>query len=134
MENIRRISEVAVLFADSCTIALTSFISPYKKDRGLARELHQKRGLGFVEVYVNCSVEEAEKRDPKGLYRKAREGVIKDFTGVSAPYEVPEHAEIVIDSATTGVEEAVRQIVEYLEEKSMLTKEKAAENEKAAVS
>ena len=83
---------------------------------------------------MNCSVEEAEKRDPKGLYRKAREGVIKDFTGVSAPYEVPEDAEIVIDSATTGVEEAVRQIVEYLEEKGMLTKEKAAEDEKAAVS
>lgn len=83
---------------------------------------------------MNCSVEEAEKRDPKGLYRKAREGVIKDFTGVSAPYEVPEDAEIVIHSATTRVEEAVRQVVEYLEEKGMLTKEKAAEDEKAAVS
>ena len=123
MENIRRISEVAVLFADSCTIALTSFISPYKKDRQLARELHQRRGLGFVEVYIKCSVEEAEKRDPKGLYKKAREGVIKEFTGVSAPYEEPDSAEIVIESATTGVEEAVKQIVQYLEERSMLSSE-----------
>ena len=122
VENIRRIGEVAVLFADSCTIALTSFISPYKRDRDLARELHKKRGLGFVEIYVRCSVEEAEKRDPKGLYKKAREGLIKEFTGVSAPYEEPDNAEIVIESVSTGVEDAVKHIVQYLEGNDLLLK------------
>ncbi|MDI1490560.1 MAG: Adenylyl-sulfate kinase [Ramalina farinacea] len=119
-ENIRRIAEVALLFADSCQIALTSFISPYRADRATARALHKARDLPFVEVYVQISVEEAEKRDPKGLYAKARRGEIKEFTGVSAPYEEPEEAEIVIRSAETGVEEAVKQIVEYLEGKGLV--------------
>ncbi|KAF4556977.1 Adenylyl-sulfate kinase-like protein [Elsinoe fawcettii] len=124
-ENIRRIAEVAKLFADSSTIALTSFISPYRADRETARKLHaETKGtdapLPFVEVYVEISVEEAEKRDPKGLYKKARAGEIKDFTGISAPYEAPENAEVVIDSAKTSVEEAVVQIVKYLESKGYL--------------
>ncbi|KAH2936826.1 hypothetical protein KXW15_002601 [Aspergillus fumigatus] len=96
-ENIRRIAEVAKLFADSANIAITSFISPYKADRETARKLHEvptpgeETGLPFVEVYVDVPVEVAEKRDPKGLYKKAREGVIKEFTGISAPYEAPDN-------------------------------------------
>ncbi|OQO04944.1 Adenylyl-sulfate kinase [Cryoendolithus antarcticus] len=125
-ENIRRIAEVAKLFADSTTIALTSFISPYKADRQLARDLHGDSGktaeasLPFIEVYVDISVEEAEKRDPKGLYKKARAGEIKEFTGISAPYEAPEKPEIHIDSAKTSVEDAVRQITDYLEKEGLL--------------
>ncbi|KAL8793532.1 MAG: hypothetical protein Q9195_003905 [Heterodermia aff. obscurata] len=124
-ENIRRIAEVALLFADSCTLALTSFISPYRADRLLARKLHEERGIKFVEVYVQVSVEEAERRDPKGLYKKARAGEIKDFTGVSAPYEEPEGAEIVIRSGETGVEEACRQILSYLEGERLIEKSSA---------
>ncbi|KAF2748131.1 adenylylsulfate kinase [Sporormia fimetaria CBS 119925] len=126
-ENIRRIAEVAKLFADSSTIAITSFISPYAADRAQARALHaapsadpDDEPLAFIEVFVDISVEDAEKRDPKGLYKKAREGKIPEFTGISAPYERPENAEITIKSAETSVEDAVRRIVGYLEEKGLL--------------
>lgn len=124
-ENIRRIAEVAKLFADSSTIAITSFISPYRKDRETARELHSKVEAGevelpFVEVYVDIPLEEAERRDPKGLYKKAREGVIKEFTGISAPYEAPEKPEIVVKTAEKSVEECVVQIVEYLVAKGLI--------------
>jgi adenylyl-sulfate kinase len=126
-ENIRRIAEVAKLFADSCTIALTSFISPYKADRAIARELHaQSQGgegdleIPFIEVFVDVPVEEAEKRDPKGLYKKARAGEIKEFTGISAPYEAPEKPEIHVRTDQLSVEECVAKIVEYLEEKKLL--------------
>ncbi|KAI4251555.1 MAG: hypothetical protein L6R42_008337 [Xanthoria sp. 1 TBL-2021] len=121
-ENIRRIAHVAALFADACTIAITSFISPYRADRATARKLHRERGLEFVEVWVDVSVEEAERRDPKGLYKKARAGELKDFTGISAPYEEPEGAEIRIRGGETSVEEAVKQIVEFLEGKGYLKK------------
>jgi len=121
-------AQVAKLFADSSTIALTSFISPYAADRASARALHASSGaaaastsgdapLPFIEVWVDISVAAAERRDPKGLYKKARAGEIKDFTGVSAPYEAPERAEIHIRSETTSVEQAVAQIVAYLREK-----------------
>jgi len=118
-ENIRRVAEVARLFADSCAVAIASFISPYRADRDLARRLHGEPGpnreaLGFVEVWVDVSVEEAERRDPKGLYRKARAGEIKEFTGVSAPYEEPVAPEVHIKSAECSVEEAVVKIMEYL--------------------
>ena len=117
--------QVAKLFADSTTIALTSFISPYKADRQIARDLHAdtKNGetpLPFVEVFIDIPVEEAEKRDPKGLYKKARAGEIKEFTGISAPYEAPEKPEIHIDSANTSVEEAVVIITKYLEKEGLL--------------
>ncbi|MCJ1454758.1 Adenylyl-sulfate kinase [Mycoblastus sanguinarius] len=121
-ENIRRIAEVALLFSDSCTIALTSFISPYRSDRAVARELHVSRSIPFIEIYVHVPLSIAESRDPKGLYAKARRGEIKDFTGVSAPYEEPEEPEVVIKSGETGVAEAVAQIAQYLEEKGLLTK------------
>lgn len=119
--------QVAKLFADSSTIAITSFISPYKTDRDSARAVHAAvpdgsadEALPFVEVYVQISVEDAEKRDPKGLYKKARAGIIPEFTGVSAPYEEPENPEILIRSAETPVEEAVAQIVKYLQDKGLL--------------
>ncbi|KAK3716327.1 Adenylyl-sulfate kinase [Vermiconidia calcicola] len=127
VENIRRIAEVAKLFADSTTIALTSFISPYKADRQIARDLHADtknvdQPLPFIEVFIDVPIEEAEKRDPKGLYKKAKSGEIKEFTGISAPYEAPENAEIHIHSEKTSVEEAVRIITKYLEDNGLLSK------------
>ncbi|PSR91951.1 adenylyl-sulfate kinase [Coniella lustricola] len=125
-ENIRRIAEVSKLFADSATIAITSFISPYRADRQVARELHEKsaqgddKSLAFVEVYVDIPIEVAEQRDPKGLYKKARAGEIKDFTGISAPYEAPENAELSIKTHENSVEECVAQIVKYLQEKDLI--------------
>ncbi|KAK9765149.1 Adenylyl-sulfate kinase [Basidiobolus ranarum] len=115
-ENIRRIAEVAKLFADSTTVAITSFISPYKEDRDSARALHSAAGLPFVEVYVECPLDILEQRDPKGLYKKARAGEIKEFTGISAPYEVPESPEVHIRSDQISITEAVKKIVEYLQE------------------
>ncbi|CAF9905651.1 MAG: Adenylyl-sulfate kinase [Gomphillus americanus] len=124
-ENIRRIAEVSKLFADSCAVAITSFISPYRKDRDLARTLHgaaEAEGLGFVEVWVDCPVEVAEQRDPKGLYKKARAGQIPEFTGVSAPYEEPLQPEVHIRSDKESVEESVKKIVEFLESQGYLQK------------
>lgn len=118
---------MALLFADSCTVALTSFISPYRADRLLARELHKKRGIPFIEVYVQVPLAVAEARDPKGLYVKARKGEISDFTGVSAPYEEPEAAEVVVRNGDITVEEAVRQIVGVLEERGLWTRESGVE-------
>ncbi|WFD26863.1 adenylyl-sulfate kinase [Malassezia nana] len=121
-ENIRRISEVALLFASSTAITITSFISPYKADRNFARELHNKHNpsLPFVEVFVDASIEECEKRDPKGLYKKAKAGEIKEFTGISAPYEAPENPEIHIDADKWTIEQSVQHIVEYLQNKGYL--------------
>jgi adenylylsulfate kinase len=125
-ENIRRIAEVAKLFADSASIAITSFISPYRTDRDTARQLHEvptpgeETGLPFVEVYVDVPVEVAEQRDPKGLYKKAREGVIKEFTGISAPYEAPLKPEVHIKNHEVTVQEAVAQIIAYLDSKGYL--------------
>jgi len=113
-ENIRRIGEVAHLFADAGLITITSFISPYIKDRDRARKLNPEGD--FVEVYVKAPLSICEKRDPKGLYQKAREGVIKDFTGISAPYEEPENPEIVIETDRMNVEECADRIVGYLRE------------------
>ncbi|KAH0561951.1 hypothetical protein GP486_003347, partial [Trichoglossum hirsutum] len=118
---------VAKLFADSSTIALTSFISPYLADRKIARDLHAPAGrdgsddsIPFIEVYVEIPVEVAEKRDPKGLYKKARAGLIRDFTGVSAPYEEPESPEVRIRTDQLSVEESVAKIIEYLESQGLL--------------
>ncbi|KAK3498116.1 Adenylylsulfate kinase-domain-containing protein [Neurospora crassa] len=126
-ENIRRIAEVAKLFADSSTIALTSFISPYRADRQIARDLHANATqagddvLPFIEVFVDVPLAEAEKRDPKGLYKKARTGEIKDFTGISAPYEAPESPEITIRTDLLSVEECVKKIVDYLAEAGLIS-------------
>ena len=113
-ENIRRISEVSKLFADSCAISITSFISPYRVDRDRARELHKEAGLKFIEIFVDVPLEVAEQRDPKGLYKKAREGVIKEFTGISAPYEAPKAPELHLRTDQKTVEECATIIYEYL--------------------
>lgn len=113
-ENIRRISEVACLFADAGVIAITAFISPYRKLRNFCREL---AGQGrFLEIYTKACLETCEKRDPKGLYKKAKAGVIKDFTGVNAPYEEPEDPELIIDTDKYNVEESAEIVLKKLEE------------------
>lgn len=122
VENVRRVGEVAKLFADSCTVCMCSFISPYREDRDLVREKHQKDGLPFYEVYVHVPLDVAETRDPKGLYKKARAGKIPEFTGISAPYEEPENPEILIKTAEVSIEEAVVQMTKYLEDKGLIPK------------
>ena len=114
-ENIRRIGEVAKLFCDAGTIALSSFISPYRVDRNRVRELHEAAGLPFIEVFVDCSLEVAEERDPKGLYKKARAGEIKGFTGIDDPYETPVRAEIHLHTDQMTLEEEVAIILDYLQ-------------------
>ncbi|MFP4524521.1 MAG: adenylyl-sulfate kinase [Candidatus Woesearchaeota archaeon] len=106
-ENIRRVAEVARLFYDAGITVLVCFISPYRKDRDFARSLI---GDDFVEVYVKCPLEECERRDPKGLYAKARKGEIKSFTGLDAPYEEPEKPEILIDSSKQDIQTIIREI------------------------
>src|SRR5437899_7195844 len=113
-ENIRRIGEVAKLFTDAGVIAITSFISPYRKDRDAVRA-NMKPGE-FIEIYINVSLAEAEKRDPKGLYKKARAGQLKGFTGIDDPYEAPEKPEIVIETESTKPDQAAQQILAYLEQ------------------
>jgi adenylylsulfate kinase len=120
-ENIRRIGEVARLFADAGLIALTSFISPYRADRDKARKLHEDDGLDFIECYVECPLDVAEQRDPKGLYRKARAGEIKGFTGIDDPYEEPRQAELVLRTDRFTVAECVQQVLDLLEEKGILS-------------
>ncbi len=113
IENIRRIGEVANLFVDAGLIVLTSFISPFKKDREIVRNLLPKNK--FIEIFVNCDLETCEKRDPKGLYKKARAGKINDFTGISSPYEKPEEPELKIDNGTnSNLTKNVEMIVGYL--------------------
>ena len=114
-ENIRRIGEIAKLFVDSSVIALSSFISPYRADRDEVRALHAESGYPFVEVFVDCALEEAERRDPKGLYKKARAGEIKNFTGIDDPYEAPLAAEIHLRTDQMSLEEEVNVIIRYLE-------------------
>ena len=119
-ENIRRIGEVAKLFSDAGIITVTSFISPYKADRDLVRKLHDEAGLPFFEVYVDCPLDVAEKRDPKGLYKKARAGEIKGFTGIDDPYEAPDAAELHLPTAELSIEESVIKIIETLEAAGLL--------------
>jgi adenylylsulfate kinase len=118
-ENIRRIGEVAKLFTEANIITIAAFVSPYREDRDNVRTL---LGHGeFVEIYVKCSLEVCETRDTKGLYKKARAGEVKDFTGISAPYEEPLNPELTIDSSKLSVEESTREILNYLEEKGHVT-------------
>lgn len=119
-ENIRRIGEVAKLFTDASAITITAFISPYVSDRTLVRELHEKSSLGFIEVFVDAPLGVVEERDPKGLYKKARAGEIKEFTGISAPYEVPPNPEIHIKTNEFDVAQSVAAIVEYLTSKEYI--------------
>ncbi|MBM7096964.1 MULTISPECIES: adenylyl-sulfate kinase [Alteribacter] len=111
-ENIRRIGEVSKLFVDNGTIVLTAFVSPYKADRDMARRLVDADE--FIEIYVKCTLQECENRDPKGLYKKARAGEIPEFTGISAPYEEPENPELTISTDELSIENAVEEITDYL--------------------
>lgn len=119
-ENIRRIGEVARLFADTGVITITSFVSPYRKDRDGVRELHAKAGLPFIEVFVDTPIAECEKRDPKGLYAKARAGEIKGFTGVDDPYEPPASPEVRLEAGRRTLEECVAELANALAQRGLI--------------
>lgn len=119
-ENIRRVGEVSKLMADAGTIVLSSFISPYVADRDNVRALHEEGGIPFIEVFVDCELSEAEKRDPKGLYKKARAGEIKNFTGIDDPYEAPAKPEIHLHSDKMTLEEEVEVLLKALSEQGIL--------------
>ncbi|GIN71804.1 adenylyl-sulfate kinase [Bacillus sp. J14TS2] len=117
-ENIRRIGEVGKLFIDAGILTFTAFISPYQQDRKLVREM-----VGpdeFIEVFVKCSLEECERRDPKGLYKKARAGEIKEFTGIDAPYEEPANPEMVIENDQQDFETSVNQVIDFLQRRGLI--------------
>ncbi|MAH80163.1 MAG: adenylyl-sulfate kinase [Rickettsiales bacterium] len=118
-ENIRRISEVAKLMLDAGLIVISAFISPFEKDREFCRSIVADDE--FVEVYLNCSLEECERRDVKGLYKRARAGEIKKFTGIDSPYEVPDHAELNINTKELSVEDSLAQILDYLRKKNIIS-------------
>jgi adenylylsulfate kinase len=117
-ENIRRIGEVSKLFIDAGCIVLSAFVSPYIKDRDAVRELVEEGE--FVEVFVDAPLEVCEERDVKGLYKKAREGIIKGFTGIDDPYEAPLNPEITIDTSELSLDEGVNVIFDYLEKRGVL--------------
>ncbi|HMF19049.1 MAG TPA: adenylyl-sulfate kinase [Gemmataceae bacterium] len=119
-ENIRRIGEVAKLFADCGVVTMTSFISPYRKDRDTVRALHAAGKLPFIEVFVNTPIATCEQRDPKGLYKKARAGELKNFTGIDDPYEEPLKPEITIDATNTTPQQATVLLLEYLEKQGVV--------------
>jgi adenylylsulfate kinase len=118
-ENIRRIGEVAKLFAETGTFTLTAFISPYRADRDKVRAILPAGD--FIEIYVNASLETCEKRDPKGLYKKARAGELKNFTGIDDPYEAPEKPELVLDSDNKGIDELAQEVVDFLKKQGYLS-------------
>lgn len=118
VENIRRIGEVSKLFLDAGIITLTAFISPFKSDRSLVRKLFEERD--FLEVFIDSSLEVCEDRDPKGMYAKARNGEIKNFTGISSPYENPENPEIHVINNNISLDEAADQIINYLVQKNYI--------------
>ncbi|MBT3620560.1 MAG: adenylyl-sulfate kinase [Porticoccaceae bacterium] len=120
-ENIRRIGEIAKLFNEAGVITLASFISPYREDRDQVRRIHQEMGLAFVEIFVDCDLASAEERDPKGLYKKARAGEIKNFTGIDDPYEAPDHPELHLVSDKMGLSDEVKIIIKYLEDHNLLS-------------
>ena len=113
-ENIRRIGEVSKLFADSGILSIASFISPYTEDRDAVRALHEEAGVAYYECYIDVSLEVAEERDPKGLYKKARAGEIKGFTGIDDPYEAPENPELHIETHVDDLETCVQKVVDFI--------------------
>ena len=119
-ENIRRVGEVSKLFVDGGVIVLSSFISPYLVDRQIVRELHEADNMPFIEVFVDCSLEAAEQRDPKGLYKKARAGEIKNFTGIDDPYEAPEAPEVHLHTDQQSLEEEVEYLLDLLEKQGLI--------------
>jgi len=119
-ENLRRIGEVAALFADCGVIAITSFISPYKRSREKAREVHKRSNVPFFEVYADVPLEVAEARDPKGLYKKARAGEIKNFTGIDDPYEAPDSPDLVLPTHQLSVQESCEKTINFLREQGII--------------
>lgn len=119
-ENIRRIGEVARLMVDSGIVVLTAFISPFREDRKIVRELLGENE--FVEVFVKCPLEKCEERDVKGLYGKARSGKLKNFTGIDSPYEEPENPELIIDTGSENIEDSVGKLYNFIEKKISLKK------------
>ena len=113
IENIRRIGEISKLFVDAGVITIATFVSPFREDRQKVRDLLEK---DFVEIYIDCPIEVCEKRDPKGIYKKARAGEIKHFTGIDSPYESPINPEIVVSTHLNTLDECVDKLVAYLEE------------------
>lgn len=118
VENIRRIGEMSKLFVDAGMIVLSAFISPFRTERRMVRDLVNE--MEFVEVYMGTPLSTCEERDPKGLYQKARKGEIKNFTGIDSEYEVPENPEVVLDTSTMSVEDCADAVIEYLKEKGYL--------------
>ncbi len=128
-ENIRRIAEVSKLFVDAGLMVMTAFISPYREDRDNARKL--LKGDEFIEIYVKCPLSECDRRDPKGIYKKAKKGEIKEFTGISAPYEEPLHPEIVLETDRLSVDECVDMVLRYLHEQNYIRMIPAVVNREA---
>ncbi|MFT6691325.1 MAG: adenylylsulfate kinase [Colwellia sp.] len=129
-ENIRRVGEVANLMVDSGLIVLTAFISPFKFNREVVRGM-LKEGE-FIEVFIDTPISECEKRDPKGLYKKARAGEIKDFTGIDSPYEAPENAEIVIKNINISIDDAASEVIEFLDTRGYLKPQQEDSNAEIA--
>lgn len=122
-ENIRRVGEVSKLFADAGVIVLSSFISPYSADRELVRQLHEEADLPFLEIFVDCTLAEAERRDPKGLYKKARAGEIKNFTGIDDPYEAPNKPDLLLRSHLQTLDDEIDTILTALQQRGILAQE-----------
>lgn len=118
-ENLRRIAEISKLFVDAGIVVLATFISPYRKDREYIRKRFE--GDNFLEIYVKCSVQECERRDPKGQYRRARQGLIKDYTGISAPYEEPEEPDLILDTENLDIATSVAKVIDLLNTKRFLS-------------
>ncbi|WP_250462443.1 adenylyl-sulfate kinase [Microbulbifer litoralis] len=119
-ENIRRVGEISKLFADSGVVVLSSFISPYREDRDIVRRMHVEGDLPYLEVFVDCSLEAAESRDPKGLYKKARAGEIRGFTGIDDPYEEPTAPELHLRTDQMTLEEEVESVLANLEQRGII--------------
>lgn len=117
-ENLRRVAEVSRLFTDAGILVLAAFISPYRRDRDYIRK--RCADDNFIEIYVKCSLEECERRDPKGQYKKARAGIIKNYTGISAPYEEPEDPDLVLETSASSPEIEIARVVAFLEKKNMV--------------
>lgn len=117
-ENLRRIAELSKLFVDAGMIVLAAFISPYKEDREYIKKRFE--GDNFLEIYVKCSVEECERRDPKGQYKKARAGIIKEYTGISSPYEEPENPDLIVDTEKIDIKTAAKKVLEFFEKRNFI--------------
>ncbi|MEW6387787.1 MAG: adenylyl-sulfate kinase [Thermodesulfobacteriota bacterium] len=118
-ENVRRIVEISKLFMDAGLIVLASFISPYREDREMVR--NNFKVDNFYEIYVKCSIQECARRDPKGMYEKARQGLIENYTGISSPYEEPESPDLVIDTERVGIEDSILAVLDFMDRTGMLS-------------